>query len=81
MKDIACKHQKAIAYKTLRMTPAGANIMGGMTFEEAYQFIFKTNLQHRLKDLVAEYGNKDVYSWELQTYGWNSPAELLNLLK
>ena len=55
--------------------------MGGMTFEEAYQFIFKTDLQHRLKDLVAEYGNKDVYSWELQTYGWNSPAELLSLLK
>ena len=80
MKNIALKHQKAIAYKTLRMTPARANIMGGMTFEEAYQIIFRESLRDRLKDLIAEYGDTNTLSWELWTYGWNSPSELLNQL-
>lgn len=33
------KHQLRIAKQTLRMTDAGANIMGGMTKDEARQFL------------------------------------------
>lgn len=35
------KHQLNIAYKTLRMSEAGALIMGGMSKEEARQIILK----------------------------------------
>jgi hypothetical protein len=74
------KHQKNIAYKTLKMTPAMADIMGGMSFENAYKIIFRTDLKKRLNDLTDEYGSGDLYSWELQKYGWNNPKELLDLL-
>jgi hypothetical protein len=77
MKKIAEKHQRKIAYSTLKMTPAMANIAGGMTYQEAYKFIFKTDLKTRLQELVDEYGNKSVYSWELEKYGWDNPSELL----
>ena len=81
MIDIAKKHQTKIAKQTLRMTPITANIMGGMTFEEAYEFIFNTELIPRLKQIVEEYQDSDTLVWELREYGWNSPMELLNLLK
>ena len=81
MIDIAKKHQTKIAKQTLRMTPATAAIMGGMTFEEAYQFIFNTELMPRLEQLVEEHQNSNTLAWELKTYGWSSPMELLNLLK
>jgi hypothetical protein len=83
------QHQKNIAYKTLRMTPAMAKIMGGMSFEEAYEIIFKTPLKPRLLELIAEYGSvkqnkafpeSSSFCWELGVYGWNSPSELLELL-
>lgn len=35
------KHQLKIAYQTLRMSDVGAQIMGGMTKEEARQIILK----------------------------------------
>lgn len=37
--DVFGKHQKAIALKTLKMSDVGANIMGGMTKEEAREFL------------------------------------------
>ena len=79
--NTATKHQTRIAKKTLRMTPITANIMGGMTFEEAYQFIFNTELMPRLREFVTEHSNSDTLVWELRKYGWTSPLELLNLLK
>jgi HSP90 family molecular chaperone len=33
------KHQKQIAIKTLRMSDAGASIMGGMSKDEAREFL------------------------------------------
>jgi len=33
------KHQKAVAIKTLKMSDTGARIMGGMTKEEAREFL------------------------------------------
>jgi hypothetical protein len=74
------RHQKNIAYKTLSMTPAGARIMGGMNYEAAYQLIFRTDLKERLSDLVKQYGTGELYSWELEKYGWKSPNELLQSL-
>jgi hypothetical protein len=62
------------------MTPKMALIMGGMTFEEAYKLIFRIDLRERLKKLIDEYGEDDLFSWELQTYGHKSPFELLNSL-
>jgi hypothetical protein len=38
-KDVFDKHQKAIALKTLKMSDAGANIMGGMSKAEARSFL------------------------------------------
>jgi len=79
--DIPQKHQMRIAKQTLRMTPAGARIMGGMDYESAYELVFKTPLRPRLQSLVAEYGeNPEWLSWELVTYGWDKPAELLAAL-
>jgi len=78
--NVAQKHQKAIAYKTLRMTPAGARIMGGMDFETAYYLIFREKLRERLAYLIAEYPNPSGLNWELNTYGWDNPADLLNQL-
>lgn len=79
MESMAKKHQKRIAYSTLKMTPIGANIMRGMSYEEAYKFIFKTNLKDRLNELIAEYGDK-VIVWELSHYGWVKPIDLLKAL-
>ena len=81
MIDTAKKHQTKIAKKTLRMTPAMAMIFGGMTFEEAYQFIFNTELIPRLEQLVTEHQDSDTLIWELRKYGWPSPLELLKLLR
>ena len=81
MNDVAYKHQKRIAKDTLRMTPAGALIMGGMTFEQAYKFVFNTDLRPRLAQLIAEYGDRPEWlSWELDTYGWTYPKDLLDSL-
>lgn len=78
--DTAKKHQMAIARKTLRMTPAGARIMGGMDFPAAYEFVFKTPLRERLDYLVSEYPNHNGLNWELNAYGWDNPADLLSQL-
>jgi len=37
--DTFQKHQKNIAIKTLKMSDAGARVMGGMTKEEARDFL------------------------------------------
>ena len=76
MNDVAYKHQKRIAKDTLKMTPAAARIMGGMTFPEAYKLVFNTDLVERLEELIAEYGDCQHLCWELQTYGWKTPQEL-----
>ena len=80
MQDIPTVHQTRIARKTLKMYPCAARFMGGMTFEEAYEFIFHTPLRQRLESLVSQYGKTGPYSWELQTYGWDNAADLLALL-
>ena len=41
MKDVAKQHQLKIARATLKMNDAGANIMGGMTKNEARRFLYK----------------------------------------
>ena len=81
MIDVAKQHQLKIAKRTLRMTPAGARIMGGMDFETAYMIVFRTSLRDRLDNLVAEYGEAPEWlSWELGAYGWDNPKELLDQL-
>lgn len=81
MHDVAKRHRRTIARQTLRMTPAMARIMGGMTFEEAYKCVFNTDLRLRLAQLIEEYGqNPNHLSWELYTYGWTTPYELLEQL-
>lgn len=77
------QHRKRIAVSTLKMTPAGARIMGGMTFEEAYELVFKTPLIPRLEYLVKEYGEKpeSTLVWEMEKYGWKTPFELLCALR
>ena len=42
--DIFTKHQKKIAIATLKMTDAGARIMGGMTKEEAREVLRKMGI-------------------------------------
>lgn len=74
------KHQRNIAYKTLKMNPVMARIMGGMDFEEAYKFIFGIDLKERLSQLIKDYPNAGGLCWELNEYGWNDPKELLNQL-
>ncbi len=49
-------------------------------FEQAYRVLFREDLHERLKGLVAEYGESNTLSWELWTYGWKSPSELLQLI-
>lgn len=75
MYDVAKKHQTKIARQTLRMAPVMANIMGGMTFEQAYEFLYHVPLKDRLQSLIHEYGDKEVV-WELD---WN-PHELLRAI-
>ncbi len=41
--DVAYGHQLAIAKKTLKMTPEMANIMGGMSLDEAKSFMARHN--------------------------------------
>ena len=41
MNQVVQKHQLKIAKDTLRMSDAGALIMGGMTKDEARQFLLK----------------------------------------
>ena len=38
--DVFQKHQKKIAISTLKMSDAGASIMGGMSKDEARKFLF-----------------------------------------
>ena len=78
MYDVAKKHQINIARKTLRMTPLTADILGGMSYEEAYRIIFKTDLHNRLKELIRKYP-AGCYSWELEKYGW-TPQSLMDEL-
>ena len=70
-----------IAKSTLKMTPAGALIMGGMDYPTAYRFVFRADIKDRLQALVSEYGeNPKGLNWELNMYGWDNPSELLKLL-
>ena len=81
MKNIAKTHQLAIAKRTLRMTPTMARIMGGMDFETAYRTVFHTDLHQRCRDLTKQYDSfSESFSWELGTYGWDNPAEVLSAL-
>ncbi len=72
------KHQLAIAKRTLRMTPTQAFVAGGMTFEEAYEIVYKTPLKRRLATLIAEYGMyPPSLHWEL---GNIKPGDVLGQL-
>ena len=73
------KHQLKIARDTLKMTPAGARIMGGMSFERAYEIVYKCTLRARLTHLITTYGEGPLYSWELESRGW-TPKALLDCL-
>ena len=75
MKTVFEKHQRRIAKDILKnQTPLIANVMGGMSFSEAYKVMFNTDLDDRLDQLIKDYGisckGKD-FSWELDDYGWN----------
>ena len=48
------RHQKAIALKTLKMSDAGAHIMGGMTKEEAREFLLSIGYSQRKIDRLEE---------------------------
>ena len=80
--DTFKKHQTEIAKDTLRMTPSGARIMGGMTHEEAYRFIFGAELKPRLIQLIADYPNCEPrqLNTELCAYGWEGTKALTELL-
>ena len=55
--------------------------MGSMDYKTAYELVFKTPLRPRLVSLVAQYGENPAWpSWELESYGWKTPAELLAAL-
>lgn len=71
---------KTTARKILSMKPAEVRAQGGMTYEEAYEIIFRTNLRQRLQTLVAEYGNTGPWCWEMNIYGWDNAADLLEAL-
>ena len=73
------KHQLKIAKSTLKMSIAGAMIMGGMNHKRAYEIVYRTELIPRLKELIAEHGDKEVV-WELGRYGWQ-PQELLTAIQ
>ena len=77
------KHQRKIAYRILRNeTPLMASILGGMSFPEAYELIFHTDLSNRLDQLIKEHGiacKSNDFAWELSQYGW-SPISLNNAL-
>jgi hypothetical protein len=45
--DVFEYHQKKIAIRTLQMSDAGASIMGGMTKEEARNFLQKIGYSER----------------------------------
>lgn len=54
--DIFAKRQIDIAKKTLKMSDAGAKIMGGMTKEEAREILKKYKIKfNEAKDLVGKY--------------------------
>lgn len=74
------QHQLKIAKRSLSMTPQACRILGGMTFEEAYHLVYRKDLRTRLAELIAEYGDGDLYSWELGRYGYNNPTRLLAAL-
>lgn len=78
--DIGRKHQLNIARKTLNMTPATARMLGGMTFEQAYELVYHKPLKARLLELIREYGvsGPDV-TWELSKCGWK-PLDLLEAI-
>tara|TARA_R110000803_G_scaffold144149_1_gene210058 strand:+ start:806 stop:1060 length:255 start_codon:yes stop_codon:yes gene_type:complete len=81
MNKTAIAHQKKIARKSLRMTPIACDILGGMTFVEAYKIIFRTDLKPRLESLIKTYGEKPIsLNYELTSYGWKSPSDLLKLI-
>ena len=70
------RHQRKVARDTLKLSVAGSRIMGGMSFEDAYELIYNTPLRPRLEQLLAEYGENGPWSWELEQHG-HTPAELL----
>ncbi len=61
--DIFAKRQIDIAKKTLKMSDAGAKIMGGMTKEEAREILKKYKIKfNEAKDLVGKYLNEEYKS-------------------
>ena len=54
-------HQKKIALATLKMHKAGASVMGGMTHQEAVQFLKKIGMSEQsiVNDLLKYGHNKE----------------------
>jgi len=73
-----------IARQTLKMSQAGASIMGGMSFAEAYRLVFKLDLDERIAELQANYPAETLrkpfsaggINWELDKYG-HRPCEFI----
>ena len=60
------KHQKSIALKTLKMSPAGASTMGGMDHKEAVAFLIKIGYSRsKIEALLKQYGHSssEIKSW------------------
>jgi hypothetical protein len=70
MLTVAERHQKQIARQTLKMTPAAARIMGGMTYAQAYKIIFGRDLAERAAELLRLYPEPCDLCFELNKYGW-----------
>lgn len=67
MIDVAAKHQKRIARKSLTLNRMGRD-MFGMPLSEAYRIVFGRDLAERLAELIAQYPNvvaPNFLSWEL----------------
>ena len=83
--DVAKQHQLKIAKQTLRLTQAGARILGGMSYHEAYFLIYGVTLSERLADLRKNYTIEQLtkpfeeggVNWELDRYGYR-PVDFID---
>lgn len=58
MKDPFYRHQFAIAKRTLSMTPAMANVMGGMTIDEATKFMERHQQMEKVSRDYKKHGDR-----------------------
>ena len=85
MLTIPEQHQLRVAKQTLRLTQAGARILGGMSYRDAYFLVYGITLSERLEDLRKNYTIEELtkpfeeggINWELDRYGYR-PADFIN---